>query len=760
MSYNIPNFSSLSLLTEDNAFFIFRGRDLNDQKMHLIKCSKESNSTQEILNNFTKEYKILNQLKNAFFLQPSRIETTDERVMIICRDFEGEALSALIQNRSIDHESFFKIAALLTLAVGELHENNLLFFQHLNPKYILVSPNKDEIKFVDATLLTPIDQKLPPLLNPMFTADNFQYLSPEQTGLISWPIDYRTDIYSLGIILYEMLTFTFPFPKALSPQQILENHLTKAPLPPDEINSDISHSLSSIVMRCLSKHPDERYLNVFNLKDDLDHCYKKFLSSEKAHFLPGQQDRIQHFSTTVSPWITLSENAHALDQLIYSFIDILKNNIVMDNAYLVLKEPKNGTWAIHAEKIELNNTNLFSPPIPINEKLESLCPSAILEVEKQKKPFSLNPNEISKHYLKFPDGDPYVHKNKVESFLCIPLLKKNHLIGILYVENKTHSKRFTEKCANFALLISSQMAHTLDTALRLEQLEKQNEENVEELKKVQNQLIQQEKLAALGLLTAGIAHEIKNPLNFIINFSELSLSLAQEIQKFLDDRSASYEKDDFEDIASTLEMLKTNTAAVHDQGKRADAIIKRMLAHSGGNREEFLPTDINALIDECIALSYHGMRAQDSSFNTKFEKNYDQNLTEVMIAPQEISRVLLNLLNNAYYTVTQKKKMLGDQFNPLIVVKTEKFDDQVVIKIKDNGNGISDDIAQKIFTPFFTTKPVGQGTGLGLSLSYDIITKQHQGSLRFETKVNEFTEFIITLPKNHTFSEDNEELVK
>ncbi len=259
-----------------------------------------------------------------------------------------------------------------------------------------------------------------------------------------------------------------------------------------------------------------------------------------------------------------------------------------------------------------------------------------------------------------------------------------------------------------------------------------------ELKSTQSQLIQSEKMASLGELTAGIAHEIQNPLNFVNNFSDVNTELIDEAKQEID-------KGNTDEANTILNDIKENEQKINHHGKRADAIVKGMLQHSRSSSGVKEPTDINALCDEYLRLAYHGLRAKDKSFNAKFETDFDESLPKINIAPQDIGRVILNLINNAFYAVSEKKKLLADRYEPLVKVSSKKFGEKIEISVKDNGNGIPEPIKQKIFQPFFTTKPTGQGTGLGLSLSYDII-KAHGGDIKVETKENEGTEFIINLP--------------
>ena len=268
---------------------------------------------------------------------------------------------------------------------------------------------------------------------------------------------------------------------------------------------------------------------------------------------------------------------------------------------------------------------------------------------------------------------------------------------------------------------------------------KKIEVTLSELKSTQAQLIQSEKMASLGELTAGIAHEIQNPLNFVNNFSEVNNELVDEINS----------ENDIDEIKAIANDIKQNSEKILFHGKRADAIVKGMLQHSQTSKGKKEPIDINALADEYLRLSYHGLRAKDNLFNATLKTDFDESIGSINIIPQDIGRVLLNLYNNAFYAMNEKKKTADENYQPTVSVQTKKINDKVEIKVIDNGNGIPQKIADKIFQPFFTTKPTGQGTGLGLSLSYDII-KAHGGEIKVATNESEGAEFIITIPfKQH-----------
>ncbi|MEG5059024.1 amino acid permease [Microcoleus sp. A2-C5] len=298
---------------------------------------------------------------------------------------------------------------------------------------------------------------------------------------------------------------------------------------------------------------------------------------------------------------------------------------------------------------------------------------------------------------------------------------------------------------------------TSELTQTVEQLQKEIEERQrieENLRAMQNQIIVQEKLASLGSLTAGIAHEIRNPLNFVNNFSEVSAELTDELFEELGNQGERLEPETNEYIAELLTDLKENLKKIHQHGERADKIVGNMLLHSRGQSGHWEPTDINSLLAEYINLAYHGMRAKETTFNITIETDYDNNIGKVDVVAQDIARVFLNIVSNACYALHKEKQERGEGFSPVLDVKTRNFDSRIEIRIRDNGPGIMPEVLDKIFNPFFTTKPPAEGTGLGLSISHDVVVQQHRGELKVETEVGNYTEFIITLPKKiATFKE-------
>ena len=300
----------------------------------------------------------------------------------------------------------------------------------------------------------------------------------------------------------------------------------------------------------------------------------------------------------------------------------------------------------------------------------------------------------------------------------------------------------TEKVKRTTAILLEETIEELEQKRKaIEETNSALQKSLEELKAAQAQLIQSEKMASLGELTAGIAHEIQNPLNFVNNFSDVSTELVDEMNEEID-------KGNLEDAKQIAKDLKQNLEKINHHGKRAGDIVKGMLQHSRTSSGQKELTDINALADEYLRLAYHGLRAKDKTFNAAMKTDFDESIGLVKIIPQDIGRVVLNLITNAFYAVTERKKLQPEGYEPVVAVGTKKETGKVEIRVSDNGTGIPQRVLDKIFQPFFTTKPTGEGTGLGLSLSYDIV-KAHGGEIKVVTKEGEGTEFIIQLPESY-----------
>lgn len=332
-----------------------------------------------------------------------------------------------------------------------------------------------------------------------------------------------------------------------------------------------------------------------------------------------------------------------------------------------------------------------------------------------------------------------------KTVMAMSISLEGDLAGFLLFDNNTKSDAFDQSDAHRLSRFRSHAISAFAKATLLLEMKKATAQ----IMKTQDQLLVQEKMANLGQVTAGIAHEIKNPLNFVNNFAEGSVELVDELIEMLDKQKDHLKEGDFDEIEEIVNELKQNASDIFENGKRADRIVRSMMDHARGEKGERKLTNINMLVDENINLAYHGYRAIDSSFNANIKKNYDEALEAIEVVHQDIGRVLLNILNNACYALKEKQKVNNEEYSPEISVSTKSLKKEVEIRIRDNGPGIPEKVRDKIFNPFFTTKPTGEGnTGLGLSISFDIIVQQHHGKLEVESKPNGFTEFLIQLPKS------------
>jgi two-component system, NtrC family, sensor kinase len=335
------------------------------------------------------------------------------------------------------------------------------------------------------------------------------------------------------------------------------------------------------------------------------------------------------------------------------------------------------------------------------------------------------------------------------SLIVAPMLREDRAIGAIFI-NSAAMRVFSEKERALLETFADQAVIAIENARLFNEVQartKQLAASLDDLRAAQDRLIQTEKLASLGQLTAGIAHEIKNPLNFVNNFSALSAELVGEMNDVL--AKSTLEERTRGELDELAQMLKSNLEKVVHHGKRADSIVKNMLLHSREGSGEHRLADINAIVDESLNLAYHGARAEKAGFSMDFQRDLDPSAGMADVYPQEITRVLLNLISNGFYATTKRKAEAGEGFEPMLSASTKNLGDKVEIRIRDNGIGIPEEVKAKIFNPFFTTKPAGEGTGLGLSMSHDIIVKQHGGSIDVETEPGLFTEFKIVLPRTN-----------
>lgn len=418
-----------------------------------------------------------------------------------------------------------------------------------------------------------------------------------------------------------------------------------------------------------------------------------------------------------------------LENLIVMMMQIVIQNAGAEKGFLLLE--KEGQYLIEA--VAQGDTVEIKPSLKPKDLPKSILQSAILSKEPVVVDEALKDERFNR--------DSAILNTKSKSILCYPLLNLGDVKGLLYLENKLTYGVFTQERLDVIGLISTQMAISIDNARFYGELEQKVQERTLELKEAQDLLIQKEKMAFLGLLTTGIGHEMKNPLNFIINFSKLSVDLIKEIYELLTtQRDRTIEQ--LPEALESLSLLKEQVEATFKQGKKADTIVNRMIEHSAITGQQFVQTDLHHLINQSIDI--FNKKIDEEHFNLFIEKDFDRTIPQLKISDIDLQRVFINLLDNAYYTLKQKRQARGESFKPQVIITTKNCGMHYEVHFKDNGEGIAPEYEEKIFTPFFTTKPTGQGVGLGLSLCHNIVVNEHGGTLTFQTQFGEYTDFVIT----------------
>ena len=475
--------------------------------------------------------------------------------------------------------------------------------------------------------------------------------------------------------------------------------------------------------RVLEQRIAERTAEVVQQKEEIE---------KQSEELADKNDELEKINTAVK-----SINSEIkFENLLQSLLEKMK----------VIKSVEKSTALVYDK-----NENVFRYKASIGWDVQQLALSR-MTLEQAEERYIKDAREIYEDIFLKTDFTNWVPLNipnapaAAKTLLVVVIRIENRVDAFLILQNMVRENAFEARDLSF---IRNSKEHIISAFIRTRILE-DLELTLKNLKEAQDQLVQSEKLASLGALIAGIAHEIQNPLNFVNNFSSLSGDLTDELLETLAEIREAIPADKYADMEEVTNMLKGNVGKIHEHGKRAESIVKGMLQHSRGRSGEFEQVNINNMVSEYVNLAYHGMRAKDKNFNTAIRTNLDPEVGTAAIIPQDLSRVVLNIVNNACYALDEKVKKNIAGFSPEVTVSTKKVKNMIEIRIRDNGTGIPPHVREKIFNPFFTTKPAGQGTGLGLSLSFDIVTQIHKGKLEVESKDGEFTEFIITIPEKQS----------
>ena len=462
------------------------------------------------------------------------------------------------------------------------------------------------------------------------------------------------------------------------------------------------------------------------------------IAIENTRLLNELRESLQQQTATADVLKVISRSAFDLDPVLDSIVETASR--LCEAEFAVIFKLQDGMYHIAASNNADEAFLKYASAHPISPSRGSLIGRAALEG----KTVHLADCLADPEYTYFD----YQNAGKYRSDLGVPLLREGVPIGVIALMRK-EVRPFSDKQIELVETFADQAVIAIENVRLFEEVQKRTEElaaSLDNLRATQDRLVQTQKLASLGQLTAGIAHEMKNPLNFVNNFSVLSAEMIDELRDTL--KELSFDETTRAQIGELTGTLRENLGKVVQHGKRADAIVKNMLLHSRESSAEQRLVDINALVDESLNLAYHGARAEGQGFSVNLERSLDPVAGEANVFPRDITRALLNLISNGFYAATKRKAQANnDSYKPTLGASTKSLGERVEIRIRDNGTGIPPELKEKIFDPFFTTKPAGEGTGLGLSLSHDIIVKQHGGSIEIDTQVNEFTEVKIILPR-------------